>query len=129
MLSGSKSARLDRRLVYEKNLVTHDQRRRRSQRDRQHLRRQALLKPGVDPAAVEKEIDAVVRSFLAEGPTAAELQRAQSRTLANFVRGIEALGGFGGRADVLAESLTFGGNSRGLPRSPRAHGHAPRRRR
>ena len=111
VLSGSKSARLDRRLVYEKNLVTQIN----AGTDRSEIAStfdvQALLKPGVDPAAVEKEIDAVVRSFLAEGPTAAELQRAQSRTLANFVRGIEALGGFGGRADVLAESLTFGGNS------------------
>ena len=111
MLSGSKSARLDRRLVYEKNLVTQIS----AGTDRSEIAStfdvQALLKPGVDPAVVEKEIDAVVRSFLAEGPTAAELQRAQSRTLANFVRGIEALGGFGGRADVLAESLTFGGNS------------------
>ena len=111
VLSGSKSARLDRRLVYEKNLVTQIN----AGTDRSEIAStfdvQALLKPGVDPAVVEKEIDAVVRSFLAEGPTAAELQRAQSRTLANFVRGIEALGGFGGRADVLAESLTFGGNS------------------
>ena len=32
------------------------------------------------------------------------------------------LGGFGGRADVLAESLTFGGSTRRLPRSPRADG-------
>ena len=111
VLSGSKSARLDRRLVYEKNLVTQIG----ASADRSEIAStfevQALLKPGVDPAVVEKEIDAVIRSFLADGPTAAELQRAQSRTLANFVRGIEALGGFGGRADVLAESLTFGGSS------------------
>jgi zinc protease len=110
VLSGSKSARLDRRLVYEKDLVTQIG----ASADRNEIAGtfdiQALLKPGVDPAAVEREIDAVLQSFLAEGPTAAELQRAQSRMLANFVRGTEALGGFGGRADVLAESLTFGGN-------------------
>jgi zinc protease len=111
VLSGSKSARLSRRLIYEKNLVTTIN----AGADRNEIAGtfdiQALLKPGVDPAAVEKEIDAVVKAFLAEGPTAAELQRAQSRTLSNFVRGIEALGGFGGRADVLAESLTYAGNS------------------
>jgi zinc protease len=111
VLSGSKSARLDRRLLYQKNLVTQID----ASADRNEIAStfevRALLKPGVDPAVVEKEIDAVVRSFLAEGPTVAELQRAQSRTLANFVRGIEALGGFGGRADVLAESVTFGGSS------------------
>jgi len=111
VLSDSKSSRLERRLVYEKNMVTRIG----AGVDRNEIAStfevQAMVKPGVDPAAVEKEIDAVIKAFLAEGPTAAELQRAQSRTLANFVRGIEALGGFGGRADVLAESLTFGGNS------------------
>ncbi len=111
VLSGSKSARLDRRLVYDKSLVTSIS----AGVDRSEIAGtfdvQALIKPGVDPALVEKEIDAVIKAFLAEGPTAAELQRAQSRTLSNFVRGIEALGGFGGRADVLAESVTYAGNS------------------
>jgi zinc protease len=107
VLSGSKSARLDRRLIYDKSLVTSIS----AGVDRSEIAGtfdvQALVKPGVDPALVEKEIDAVLKAFLAEGPTAPELQRAQSRTLSNFVRGIEALGGFGGRADVLAESLTY----------------------
>jgi zinc protease len=111
VLSGSKSARLDRRLIYEKSLVTSISASVDDSEITGTFDIQALLKPGVDPAAVEKEIDAVVKAFLADGPTAAELQRAQSRTLANFVRGIEALGGFGGRADVLAESLTFGGHT------------------
>ena len=61
---------------------------------------QATVKPGVDPAVVEKEIDAIVSDLIEKGPTAAELQRAQSRSLAEFVRGMETLGGFGGRADL-----------------------------
>jgi zinc protease len=108
VLSGSKSARLDRRLVYEKNLVTQTA----ANLDRSEIASlfgvQAMPKPGVDAATVEREVEAVLRAFLAEGPTPAELQRAQSRLLAAFVRGTEALGGFGGRGDVLAESLTFG---------------------
>lgn len=111
VLSGSKSARLGRRLIYDKDLVTQIN----ASADRNEIAStfdiQALVKVGTDPAIVEQEIDAVVRTFLAEGPTAAELQRAQSRILAAFVRGSEALGGFGGRADVLAESLTFADNT------------------
>jgi zinc protease len=111
VLSGSKSARLDRRLVYEKDLVTRIG----ASNDREEISSSfditAFVKPDADPTAVEQEIDAVVRAFLAEGPTPAELQRARSRLLANFVRGTEALGGLGGRADVLAESLTFGGTA------------------
>jgi zinc protease len=65
----------------------------------------------VEPATVEHEIDAVLGDLLATGPTADELQRARSRRLADFVRGIERLGGFGGRSDVLAESLTYDGRA------------------
>jgi len=73
----------------------------------------ATVKPGVEPAAVEHEIDSVISGLIATGPTAGELQRARSRRLADFVRGTERLGGFGGRSDVLAESLTFEGKADG----------------
>ena len=70
----------------------------------------------------------MVRSFLADGPTAAELQRAQSRTLAELRPRHRSAGRLrrplrrpGREPDVRRQH-------RGLPRSPRAHGHAPRRR-
>jgi zinc protease len=109
VLSGSKSARLDRRLVYEKELVTTVS----SFVDDSEIAGAfyiiATVKPGVDPATVEKEIDTIVSDLLAKGPTAEEVQRAQSRSLAQFVRGMETLGGFGGRSEILAESQTYGG--------------------
>jgi zinc protease len=111
VLSGSKSARLDRRVVYEKELATQVNAATLDGEIASTFVLRALLKPGVEAAAVEREFDSVLKAFLADGPTAAELQRAQSRELAGFVRGIERLGGFGGRSDVLAESLTFGGHA------------------
>jgi zinc protease len=109
VLSGSKSARLDRRLVYEKELATNVT----TFIDDSEIAGAfyviATVKPGVDPAVVEKEIDTIVSDFLAKGPAAEEVQRAQSRSLAQFVRGTETLGGFGGRSEILAESQTFGG--------------------
>lgn len=109
VLSGSKSSPLDRRLVYDKGLATAV--------SASTIQRElgglflitVTVKPGVDPAAAEKEMDSVVAELLQRGPSAEELQRAQSRGLANFVRGTERLGGFGGRSDVLAESMTYGG--------------------
>ncbi|HEX8337435.1 MAG TPA: pitrilysin family protein, partial [Pyrinomonadaceae bacterium] len=56
----------------------------------------------------EREMDSVINELVERGPTPDELQRARSRTLAGFLRGIERLGGFGGRSDVLAESMTYG---------------------
>ena len=111
VLSGSKSARLDRRLVYEKELVTAINTFVDDSEIAGGFYIIATVKPGVDPAVVEKEIDAIVADLIAKGPTAEEVQRAQSRNLSAFVRGLEALGGFGGRADVLAESQTYGGKA------------------
>ena len=111
VLSGSKSSRLERRLVYEKSLATTPNAGVDEREIAGTFQVQVLVKPGVDPAAVEREMDAVLKTFIAEGPTAAELQRAQSRALAAFLRSSERLGGFGGRSDVLAESLTYGGST------------------
>lgn len=108
-LSGSKSARLDRRLVYEKELATDVTAFVWDGELASRFIVIATVKPGVDPALVEKEIDGVIAGIVKDGPTAEEIQRAQSRSLASFVRGTERLGGFGGRSDVLAESMTFGG--------------------
>ena len=109
VLSGSKSSPLDRRLIYEKQLATSVSA---SVRDSEIAGMFVItvsLKSGVDPAVAEKEIDAVVAELLEKGVPAADLARAQTRDVAQFVRGVERLGGFGGRSDVLAQSMTYGG--------------------
>ena len=108
-LAGSKSARLDRRLVYEKELATSVGAGVNDGELGSTLNLTVTLKPGASAADAEREMDAVVNELLQNGPTAEELQRAQSRNLADFLRGIERLGGFGGRSDILAESQTYGG--------------------
>lgn len=110
VLSGSRSARLDRRLLYEKELVTTISAGTWTKELASNFIVSATVKAGVDPAEVEKEIDAIVGELIAKGPTAEELRRAQSRDLAAFTRGMERLGGFGGRSDLLAESMTYGGD-------------------
>lgn len=110
VLSGSRSSRLDRRLVYEKELATAVGTFVDDGEMASTFWVVATVKPGVDPAVVEREIDAVLRETLAKGPTVDELDRTRGRTFAQLARGIERLGGFGGRSDVLAESMTFGGD-------------------
>jgi zinc protease len=113
VLSGSRSARMDRRLVYEQGLATTIN----VAVDAQELASLflviATVRDGVDPMQVEREIDRVMTEFVHQGPTDAELQRARARILSQFVRGAERLGGFGGRSDILAESLTFDGRTDG----------------
>ncbi|HEY0787753.1 MAG TPA: insulinase family protein, partial [Thermoanaerobaculia bacterium] len=72
---------------------------------------EAMVKPGGDEAAVEKAIDEELAKLLAGGPTADELERVRSQSFAGFVRGLERIGGFGGKSDLLARSEVFGGSA------------------
>ena len=113
VLSGSRSAPLDRRLVYEQELATSVSAGVTARELSGLLTVVATVKDGVDPVRVERELDAVIGDLLQRQPTDPELQRARSRIVADFARGAERLGGFGGRSDILAESMLFDGVSTG----------------
>ncbi|RMF66107.1 MAG: insulinase family protein, partial [Calditrichaeota bacterium] len=66
-------------------------------------------RPGEDLAKIEKAVDEELARFLAEGPTEKELARVKTRYRANFIRGIERIGGFGGKSDILAMNQVYGG--------------------
>src|SRR3569623_1571671 len=65
------------------------------------------VRPGVDPALVDKKIAAILADILAKGPTADEVQRYQVTTIANRMKGREAVGGFSGKAVTLASGALF----------------------
>ena len=109
VLAGSKSARLDRRLVYDKGLATNVSAYVNDAELGGTFNLIVTVKPGADPLEVEREMDRVLAELLDKGPTSAELQRVKTRELADFSRSLERVGGFGGRSDVLAESMTYGG--------------------
>ena len=105
VLAGSKSARLERRLVYEKGLATSVNAGVNDAELGSTFNIIVTVKPGVAPADAEREMDNVLRELLAQGPTAAELARVKTSSLAAFARANERLGR---RADLLAENATFG---------------------
>ena len=70
----------------------------------------ATARPGVELARVEKAIDEEMARFLASGPTAEELGRVKTRSMAGLVRGLERIGGFGGKSDVLASGQVYAGD-------------------
>jgi zinc protease len=113
VLSGSRSAQLDRRLVYDEQLATAVEAQLLSRELGSLFLVVVTLKEGVDPARAEASLDRLLAASLQQAPSAAELQRAKSRILADFSRGAEGLGGFGGRADILAQSMTYDGRSDG----------------
>jgi zinc protease len=108
-LAGSKSAPLTRRLVYEKGIATAVNAFVADSELGSTFNIVVTVKAGVDPADVERDMDKVLDQLLRDGPKAADLARSRTSNLAAFSRSIERLGGFGGRSDVLAEHMTYGG--------------------
>ena len=74
---------------------------------------QVTARPGHNLDEIEKEIDEELARFLKEGPTPTELERVRTRYMANFLRGIERIGGFGGKSDRLAEYAVYTGDPGG----------------
>src|SRR5690606_2624942 len=60
-----------------------------------------------EPEAIEAIIEEEIRKLVSEGPSASEMEQAKTVIRAGFIRGIERIGGFGGKADVLAACEVF----------------------
>ena len=110
VLGGAKSSRLDRRLVHEDKLVDQISAGAWPSQLGSGFGIIATVKQGVDPAKVEAVIDEELRRLLDKGPDKDELLRAKTAFRAGFIRGIERIGGFGGKADALAECTVFTGD-------------------
>jgi zinc protease len=110
-LSGGRTSRLYKRLVYDDQIATDVAAYIYPREIGGQFVIQATARPGVELARVEKAIDEELARFLAEGPTAQEVQRVRTQYLANFVRGVDRVGGFGGTSDVLAMSQAYLGDA------------------
>ena len=110
-LSNGRTSRLYKRLVYDDQIATDVTAPVNPREIGGQLIIQATARPGVELARVEKAIDEEIARFLAEGPTEQEVQRVRTQYLANFVRGVDRVGGFGGKSDVLAMSQAYLGDA------------------
>ena len=109
VLAMGKNSRLYKRLVYDDQIATDVS----AYVDPREICGQfgivATARPGGDLKKVEKEVDEEVARLLANGPTAEELERVKTEYFARFIRGIERIGGFGGKSDILAMNQTYQG--------------------
>jgi zinc protease len=110
VLASGKTSRLYKRLVYDEQIATAVS----AYVDPREISGQfgivVTARPDGDLERIEKSVDEEVARLLAKGPTEAELQRAKAGHFATFVRGIERVGGFGGKSDILAMNQTFRGD-------------------
>lgn len=110
VLSSGKTSRLYKRLVYDDQIATDVFAYVIGREIGGQFGIQASAKPGVDLAEVESAIWEELNRLLEEGPTDQELERVKTNFRAGFVRGIERIGGFGGKSDILANSEVYAGN-------------------
>ncbi len=110
ILSAGKTSRLYKRLVYDDQIATQVT----AYLDEREIGSQfvvaATARPDQDLRTVERALDEELSRFLEHGPTQRELDRIKTQSFAGFVRGIERIGGFGGKSDILATSQTYLGS-------------------
>jgi predicted Zn-dependent peptidase len=68
------------------------------------------VKPGEDADAVSLRLDEIIADFLANGPTADEVQRVATQEVAQSFFNIEQVGGFSGKTVALANGAVLAGD-------------------
>ena len=108
ILASGKSSRLYKKLVYEDQVSAAVN----SYNSTRELASQFLVsvrvKPGKDVDKVEGIVNGILADFIEKGPTQEELDRVKADLFAQIIKGLDRIGGFGGKSDILAESEIYG---------------------
>jgi len=110
VLGEGKTSRLYKRLVYKEQLATSVATSNASSEIAGQFYMVLTARPGADSAKMERQADEELQALLKHGPTAAELEIAKTKILAQYTRIVERVGGFGGKSDLLASCQTYTGN-------------------
>ncbi|MBT8057501.1 MAG: insulinase family protein [Gammaproteobacteria bacterium] len=107
VLGSGKNSRMYQALVYNNQLAVNVS----VGAQRQELATLFDVDVTLQPDASMDEVNAIIerelQTFLREGPTEEELQRVVTRINASTVRGLEQIGGFGGKAVTLAQGELY----------------------
>lgn len=108
VLADGKNSRLYKRLVYDDQIATSIGASIGAREIAGQVSIVASAQPGGDLDTVESAIQEELKRFLQDGPTDDELDRIRIQHRAQLVRGVERIGGFGGKSDILAKGEVFG---------------------
>jgi len=111
VLAQGKTSRLYKRLVYDDQIATDVSAYYNGCEIGSQFFIVASAKPGVELSVIEKAIDEELNKFFSKGPSPEELDRVKTNHIANFLRGIERIGGFGGKSDILAQNEVYNGSA------------------
>ncbi len=110
ILASGLSSRLQRSLIYEKQICSSVQAYAFSLESAGLFNIVATARPGASLEEVEALVDEQLYNLALNGPTKEELNRAKNKYEFGFITGLERIGGFGGKADQLARYNTFLGD-------------------
>jgi len=108
-LGTGKASRLYRKLVLEKQTAQSVNVYQQSQGAQSVFTIEVVARPGVSTDALLKDVDALLEEVRKNGVTAEEIQRARTRYDTRTLAGLQSIGGFGGKADVLQSYNHFVG--------------------
>ncbi len=106
ILSGSRTARLTKALVYDAQLASQVFAFQNSAEDVGTFQTVVVPRPEHTLTKIETAVDEVIQKFIAEGPTAEELQKAKSGLELEFLRGLES--NLGKANQLIAGSVFYG---------------------
>ena len=110
ILTDGLSARLNKALLYDRQLASNVVAFQGGQPLSSAFMMWATARPGANLNQIEQIVTSEIARLAKEGPTAEELNRAKTKWEFGFVSGLEAIGGFGGKSDLLNQYNTFLGD-------------------
>ena len=110
ILGDGKNSRLYKDIVYDKQIATDVSVFNYEAKMASIFGIVATVKPGESVEAVNTAIDQSIESFLARGPSRGEVELVSTKTRAGIIRGLEKVGGFGGKAVTLAAGELVAGD-------------------
>ena len=110
VLSMGKTSRLYKKLIYEDQTASSAYAYINPREISGNIYIEATVKPGESAEKVEATLNGILQEFLEKGPSQEEIDRVKSRYFSNFLKGIERIGGFGGKSDILATNEVYGGS-------------------
>ncbi|GIT34263.1 MAG: hypothetical protein Ct9H300mP4_05820 [Gammaproteobacteria bacterium] len=110
LLSGGKNSYLYQKLVYQDQLATSVEAFYYGREIAGQFWIYADLARGRSLEELEHGIDQVVQEFIKRGPNSKRLKNAKTSLQAGWIKGLQRVGGFGGKSDILANGEIYMGD-------------------
>ena len=110
VLGQGRNSRLYKSLVYDKQIAQNANAFNNTRELAGTFQITAIPRRGVSVDSLEAEINREIAALISQPPPQSEVQRAYNAAEAQFIYGLQTVGGFGGKSDQLNQYAIFTGN-------------------